>query len=53
MVLFGLVSQTFGGSDQDAARGTGFGPAIPIRPEAPLFDRVFGLLGRDPAWEGA
>ncbi|MGW3544319.1 TIGR03086 family metal-binding protein [Nocardia niigatensis] len=27
-----------------------FGPVIDIPAEAPLFDRVLGLTGRDPAW---
>jgi hypothetical protein len=48
--LLELVSRTFGGPDQGAAGGTAFGPAVAIPPEAPEFDRVLGLLGRDPAW---
>jgi uncharacterized protein (TIGR03086 family) len=54
MPLFDLVSYTFGGpdqeADQDAARGTAFGPPIPVPAGAPVFDRVLGLLGREPAW---
>jgi uncharacterized protein (TIGR03086 family) len=48
--LFALASQTFEGPDQDSARGSAFGPAIPVPVGAPVFDRVLGLLGRDPAW---
>lgn len=28
-----------------------FGPPVPVGEDAPLFDRVLGLSGRDPAWE--
>jgi uncharacterized protein (TIGR03086 family) len=48
--LLGLVGPTFAGPDQDAARGTAFGPAVPILADASEFDRVLGLLGRNPAW---
>jgi uncharacterized protein (TIGR03086 family) len=27
-----------------------FGPVVAVAPEAPLFDRVLGLTGRDPRW---
>ena len=27
-----------------------FGPTVPVPDEAPLWDRVLGLTGRDPAW---
>lgn len=47
--LFGLIEQTFGGGD-DSTRGTAFAPAVPVADDAPVFDRILGLLGRDPAW---
>ena len=47
--LFELVRQTFG-PGQDEARGTAFGPAVPVAAGAPLFDRTLGMLGRDPGW---
>ena len=35
----------------DAAGTEGmFGPAVPIADDAPAFDRVIALSGRDPAW---
>ncbi len=27
-----------------------FGPAVPVPEDAPLFDQILGLAGRDPAW---
>jgi len=29
-----------------------FGPVVPVPDDAPLFDRVLGLTGRDPDWQG-
>jgi len=28
-----------------------FGPEVAVAEDAPLFDRVLGLTGRDPAWQ--
>jgi hypothetical protein len=28
-----------------------FGPAVDIPDDAPLFDRILGLTGRDPGWQ--
>jgi uncharacterized protein (TIGR03086 family) len=50
--LYGLVSQVFGPGN-DAARGAAFGPAVPVSEDAPLFNQVLGLLGRDPTWSAA
>lgn len=48
-ILFALVSQVFG-SGGESARGTAFGPPVPVPDDAPLFDRTLGILGRDPSW---
>lgn len=47
--LFEVVRQTFG-PGHDEARGTAFGPAVPVSSDAPIFDQTLGLLGRDPNW---
>lgn len=49
--LFALVSQMFA-SPNEADRGPAFGPAVAVPNDASLFDRVLGLLGRDPVWSG-
>jgi uncharacterized protein (TIGR03086 family) len=36
--------------DQAALREGLFGPVVDVPDDAPLFDRVLGLAGRDPAW---
>ncbi len=35
---------------QEAAREGLFGPVVEVPDDAPFFDRVLGLTGRDPAW---
>jgi uncharacterized protein (TIGR03086 family) len=36
--------------EQAAMRSNIFGPIVPVPDQAPLFDRVLGLAGRDPGW---
>lgn len=36
--------------DDGGMRDAIFGPVVPVPADAPLFDRVLGLAGRDPAW---
>jgi uncharacterized protein (TIGR03086 family) len=36
--------------DDPAARTGLFGPVVEVPADAPLFDRVLGLSGRDPSW---
>lgn len=43
--VHGMVSQF----SADGGRGI-FGPSVDVAEDAPLFDRVLGLAGRDPAW---
>jgi uncharacterized protein (TIGR03086 family) len=31
-------------------RGEAFAPEVPVPPDAPLYDRLAGFFGRDPAW---
>jgi uncharacterized protein (TIGR03086 family) len=31
-------------------RGQAFGPEVPVRPDAPAYDRLAGWFGRDPDW---
>jgi uncharacterized protein (TIGR03086 family) len=47
--LLSLVQDAFG-PGHDEARGTAFGPAVPVPSDAPAFQQVLGLLGRDPSW---
>jgi uncharacterized protein (TIGR03086 family) len=46
--LFDLVRQTF--DSGQAPRGPAFGPPVPVDDDAPVFDQILGLLGRDPGW---
>jgi hypothetical protein len=34
---------------EDARQGL-FGPVVPVPEDAPYFDQVLGLTGRDPQW---
>lgn len=45
---YGFVSQ-IPPDDSDARAGL-FGPAVSVPDDAPIFDRVLGLSGRDPRW---
>jgi uncharacterized protein (TIGR03086 family) len=40
----------FSGPGTEDQRTGAFGPERPVAPDAPLLDRVLGMLGRDPAW---
>ena len=40
------------GEGQESPPGL-FGPAVPVPADAPVFDRLLGLTGRDPAWAPA
>lgn len=44
-ILFLFVTQF-----TDESRGTAWGPPVPVADDAPLFDRVLAISGRDPAW---
>ena len=37
-------------ADAFARKVAVFGPAVPVPANAPLQDRLLGLLGRDPRW---
>ena len=58
------TGQTLGPSAEDVAAALGFvehfdaprdgqlfGPVVPVADDAPPFDRLLGLTGRDPAWQ--
>lgn len=49
--LYDVTSQSLGGPNGDAMRGTAFGPAVPVADDAPTFERTLGVLGRDPQWK--
>lgn len=40
------------GADQAREMGI-YGPEVPVAADAPLFDRLLGVTGRDPAWVSA
>jgi uncharacterized protein (TIGR03086 family) len=44
-VCLGFVSQF-----DDSNRGTAFAPPVEVAADAPVFDRVLALAGRDPRW---
>jgi uncharacterized protein (TIGR03086 family) len=49
---WGFVSQFSGPGHDDDRRGL-FGPEIEIPADAPRFDRLLGMSGRDPGWSAA
>ena len=40
----------FGGPGMEQARNGLFGTEVEVADDAPLFDRILGITGRDPAW---
>ncbi|MFD9072123.1 TIGR03086 family metal-binding protein [Streptomyces lasiicapitis] len=47
-VSYAMVSAT--AAESPDARGTMFGPPLPVADDAPLLERVVALSGRDPGW---
>ncbi|MVO86872.1 TIGR03086 family protein [Streptomyces sp. p1417] len=47
-VSHAMVSAT--AAESPDARGTLFGPPVPVRDEAPLLEQVVALSGREPSW---
>ena len=47
--LYSFVVQ-FAEPGQEASREGLFGPVVPVPDDAPLFDRILGLTGRNPSW---
>jgi uncharacterized protein (TIGR03086 family) len=48
--LYDLVREAFGPGHDPAARGSAFGPPVPVASDAAVLDQTLGLLGRNPAW---
>ncbi|MEJ7771988.1 MAG: TIGR03086 family metal-binding protein [Geodermatophilaceae bacterium] len=45
-----IVTPTGDAAAEEAARDGMFGPPVDVATDAPVFDRVLGLAGRDPRW---
>jgi uncharacterized protein (TIGR03086 family) len=43
-------ASSFSGAGTEDQRGDAFGPEVAVPAEAPLLERVLGMLGRDPRW---
>lgn len=46
--VYGFVQSAVGQNPEGSPNL--FGPPVPVRDDAPLFDRLLGLTGREPAW---
>jgi uncharacterized protein (TIGR03086 family) len=47
-----FVEQFSGPGTEDQREGL-FGPEVAVAPDAPRFDRLLGMTGRDPSWRPA